>query len=394
MINLVSIFFITLLFGQFGGVQLLPGVTVFIHDIFAGLVLIFFLVRKFQRKEEIQGNLLQPLGIFTGIAIVSLLINVLHFSYIQLFLGSLYLWRLLLYAGLYVVVRNESLSVKFWLKGLYYVGVGIAALGFIQYIFYPSLRSMLSQGWDEHFYRLFSTLLDPNFTGLFLVLSFFLGIYLYTDKWKTQIRIGQLVIGMSLILTYSRSSFLAFIAGLVVFVILSKKKTLLIALVLGALIYAGLPTHGIDVNRLFRLDSTRARVNSYTEDIAFVKQSPFIGIGFNTLRYLAGREKILDSDGITSRDAGGLNSSILVVLITTGITGLVAFIFLLYRMFVLIVGKQDTLGFVGLACLIAILIHSLFNNSFFYSWILIWLWIFLGSIEKRNLSAKGKKTHF
>jgi len=381
---LIGVFFLSLLLGQFGGYQITPGITIFMHDVLSGILCLFFIFHQSHKKNSIKGVLLKPFFLFVSVAAISLLLNVGHFSYIQLFLGSLYLWRFILYFGLYVLVRNERLSQQFWINGLYVTGVGIALLGFAQYIFYPSLRNLLYLGWDEHYYRLFSTLLDPNFTGLFLGLTFFLGLYLYHQLKTPSLMVGQLVVGVAIILTYSRSSFLAFSIGLLVYVLLTRQKVLLLSLFFGALIYLGLPSHGIDANRLFRSTSSVARLQSYADSIPLVMESPIIGIGYNMLRYQTGRDKILDSDGIISRDAAGLNSSLLVVLVTTGIIGFCVFMYFLYKVFLVITFKKNILSYVGVSSFLTILIHSMFNNSLFYAWILIWMWIFVGCIELKN----------
>lgn len=378
---LISIFLASLVLGQLGGIQLSPGITIFFHDLLAVGIILISSFQYLTKKKEIQGSLIKPLSYFIGIAVVSLLLNVGKFSYSQLLLGSLYLWRFMLYAGLYLVARNEKISSMFWIVGLYCVGVSVAILGFVQYIFYPSLRNLLYQGWDEHYYRLFSTFLDPNFVGMFFVFSFFIGLFLYNKRWQIQISIGQIIIGVALILTYSRSSFLAFLAGILVFVILTRKKVLLLSIIFGGLIYAGLPNHGIDANRLFRSESASARISSYRESLILVQQSPIIGIGFNMLRYQATRQRMLDADGIVSRDAGGLNSSLLVVLVTTGIIGLSIFGYLVYKMAVVMYQRNDMVGYIGLSLMAALGVHSLFNNSIFYSWILIGIFIFWGSSE-------------
>jgi hypothetical protein len=41
---------------------------------------------------------------------------------------------------------------------------------------------------------------------------------------------------------------------------------------------------------------------------------------------------------------------------------------------------------VGISALAALLIHSLFNNSLFYAWIMIWWWIFMGIVERDTIS--------
>lgn len=376
---------ISLLLGQFGGVDIIPGVRVFLHDVVVFFIISLFFLRTIRRNSlsSIKGKLIRPMTYFVSAACVSLLLNIGGFSHVQLFLGSLYLWRFLLYFGLYIVVVNDHISPILWRRSVYLVGVAFAILGIIQYLFFPSLRSLLNQGWDEHYYRLFSTFLDPNFAGLFLVVSFFLGLSYASKKPSFTWFIMQSILLVSIVLTHSRSSFVAFVGGLVVFVLCTRKFSLLGILVFAGIIYALIPSYGVDTNRLLRSDSTLARIESYTKSVAAARIAPIFGIGYNMLRFQAARERMLDADGIISRDAGGLNSSLMVVFVTTGIVGFSLFLYLLFHVVRIVLSIQGIIASAIVSSLVAILLHSVFNNSMLYPWILLWVWIIVGSIEKQ-----------
>lgn len=382
---LLVILFIALLLGQFGGVDIIPGVRVFLHDVALLCIVSFFFFRAFRRKKisSIKGKLIRPMIYFASAALVSLLLNIGGFSHVQLFLGSLYLWRFLLYFGLYIVVLNEHIAPSVWRRGVYLFGVAFAIIGLVQYIVFPSLRSFLDQGWDEHYYRLFSTFLDPNFAGLFLVISFFLGLSYMSKKPSVIWFITQGILLVSIALTHSRSSFVAFVGALIVFVLCTKKFFLLGILVFAGIIYALIPSYGVDTNRLLRSDSTLARIESYTKSVAAARIAPIFGIGYNMLRFQAARERMLDVDGIISRDAGGLNSSLMVIFVTTGIVGFSLFLYLVFHIVRIVLSIQGSAAYATISALVAILLHSLFNNSMLYPWILLWVWVMVGSIEKQ-----------
>ncbi len=116
---------------------------------------------------------------------------------------------------------------KLWLKGLYAVGVGLGLIGLIQFFMYPDLRNLMYLGWDPHYYRLFSTLLDPNYMGLLLVFTLLMGFGIFTKKHSVWIIAGQLVTFVALLLTYSRSSFLALGAAIVVWTLIRKNWKLI-----------------------------------------------------------------------------------------------------------------------------------------------------------------------
>ena len=88
----------------------------------------------------------------------------------------------------------------------------ILVLGLIQYLIWPDLTQLYYLGFDDHFYRLTSTILDPAFTGLLLVFAvlFYLGKeYLQTKDWLVVL---LLILGLAL--TYSRASYLSLLVAL------------------------------------------------------------------------------------------------------------------------------------------------------------------------------------
>ncbi len=84
-----------------------------------------------------------------------------------------------------------------------------------------------------------------------------------------------------------------------------------------------------------------------------------------------------------SHAAGGVDSSILFLLVTTGVVGLSAYLYLLYMANVSDKSKKNTTQIQNLylSSVCALLMHSLFVNSLFYPWVLLWMWILIASME-------------
>lgn len=357
--KLCSLLFLgSLLLGQLGGISVYPGAVIYAHDIILFILLVFAVIQKKIRRYP---RLTRPIGMFIAAGVVSLLVNVHRFTPVQLAVASLYLVRWALYAGLYVLVLQDYVKRKVWLAGLYAVGVSFGILGLFQFSLYPDLRNLSYLGWDPHFYRLFSTFLDPNFAGLFLVLTLFLGMYFWKKKnMRVWIIMGESIALVSLLLTYSRSSYLALIAGLVFGALRVKKWMLLFAVgaFIAGIVY--LPKIPGSTLTLLRRDSTVARFDNWQHGAKLIGGAPIFGHGFNTLRFVT---------------PFGLDSSIEFITATTGFIGLAAYGYLLYCM---IKGKD----LIYQASFVALGIHSLFVNSAFYPWIMIWVWILTGEAEK------------
>ncbi len=362
---LIVLFLASLLAGQLGGISPFPGVVVYVHDIVLVLLLLFS-VRKFRGSK-----LTKPILLFIAVAALSLFVNIFRFPLPEIGFGSLYLVRWSFYAALYCIVVQDKKYVHFWLQGLYIVGVGLGVIGLLQFFLYPDLRNLMYLGWDPHYYRLFSSLLDPNFAGILLVLTLLLGFGLWKKKQHNYLLIiGQIVAFVSLLLTYSRSSYAALAVAVLCFAAWTKQWKIALGIVAFAVLVFVLPRTSGSTLSLLRQDSSQARVGNWQDSLQLIAKAPLFGYGFDTLRYLNKAPS-----AIISKSASGLDSSILFVLATTGVFGFAAYIYLLIMM--IRAGEKSMFYIVSV---VAILVHSLFVNSLFYPWVMIWIWILTGAV--------------
>lgn len=373
------VLFVSLIAGHVTGVSPSDGVFVYAYDGAVGLVLLAAMIRNISQHKRQYPRLAWHIMGFTAIGIGSLLLNNSRFIREEIGYALLYLVRWNLYAGLYwVSAFSGNLSV--WYIGLYGAGLGVAVLGLVQLWLYPDLRNLYYLGWDPHFRRLFSTLLDPNFAGLAIVLTFFLGLFLYPRIMRKHLLIfPQTILVLALLLTYSRSSYLAFFGGMIVYIIWEKsnraKNILRIGVVLLAVVLLSGQTEG---QRLTRSVSVRARIDNFTKAAALVRGSPIVGYGFNTLRFVQENASVQTSSAIPSRASSGVDNSILFLLVTAGVVGTAYYLWLLTHMARIANSSSLTASFV------AILVHSMFVNSLLYPWVMIWLWIIVGAREQEG----------
>lgn len=333
---LLPLLFLSLAFGQlqrFG--------PLYLHDFILALIL---LVNR--------PKLSRPVLYFGFAGLVSLFLAAFRLPLAQVLVGSLYLWRFVAYSLL--------LDLKVDKKYLLFFSSAIAGFGLIQYLLIPDTRFLLSLNWDEHYYRLISTLFDPNFTGIILVLGLVLTYFSYPRSWRL-----YLLHLSALLLTYSRSSYLALFAAIAAIAVIKRKFSyiLFIFLFLSSLFF--LPRPGGEGVKLERLASVGLRLDNYRLGIKLWQRNPIFGLGFNTLRYFR--------DNQLSHSAPGLDASLLFVLVTSGVIGLAAYLNLLCSLW-----KKSLLLKVSLASL---LVHSLFVNSLFYPFVMLWLFS-LASLDK------------
>ncbi len=250
----------------------------------------------------------------------------------------------------------------------------------LQYLFIPDITDLTSYGWDPHYFRVVGTFLDPGFTGIILVLGL---ILVFERIWKKNLLTKLLMffpLYTSLILTYSRSSYLAYMIGVAIVSFYKKSfKFLLVIITLGIFSLLILPRPGGEGVRLERQNSSFSRVNNWLTSLKISAIYPLYGIGFNNYRYVQRDLGTIPKENWEISHAGaGADSSLLFVLATTGILGLITYMILLHKIFC--PNKQSLVVFASLGALI---IHSFFNNTLFYSWTMIWMWMLIAINEEK-----------
>ena len=373
-------------------------------DIAIVILLLAWIVHNFESiiKDIKTDSLFLPIKWVVIIMCISLAVNFKNFSGSEILVGLSYIVRWVLYASLFFIVK--SFPSKFKEKILYLLlaaGGIVTFFGFLQYFFYSSLRNLYYLGWDEHMHRMFSTFLDPNYAGVFFVLYliFLLSIFLYFFENNKMMHAG--IVGLisvftlaSIFLTYSRSALITLLASAIIFCALTKKLKWIIGLILvwGVFVVIYSKSFYIENINLLRIASVEARIDSAIIAIQIIKDNPFLGVGFNTYRYVQTEYGFRNPVGasISHADAG-TDNSFLFIFATTGIIGLI-----LYLNFILNTIKRSYISYrkrtnrniqkyisvIIIASMGGIIINSLFINSLFYSFILVWMWILLGLNEE------------
>jgi len=121
-------------------------------------------------------------------------------------------------------------------------------------------------------------------------------------------------------------------------------------------------------------DSARFRLISWKNTLGFVKDNPIIGVGFNTYRFAQERKGLFDiTNPLGGHSGSGADSSLLLVLATTGVIGFISYISI--HLFSIFRGIQEKAP-PFLAISFSLLAESNFINSLFYAPILL-VWFFL-----------------
>lgn len=371
--------------GQLVSVPLFAGARISLLDICVGMLLVYAAARS--GKKRFIPLLWMPVLGFAGIALLSLAGT---FASLPLYVtggGALYILRWLLYAALYWVAAGSLFPPNAWVVTLTISGVAAACLGLMQYVWYPDLRNLAYMGWDPHYQRLFGTLLDPNFMGIIFAVTVLSLLGFEGKKFVWAKFLGIAVTLAALALTYSRSSLIALVAGLIAWGLLSGRKFAAAAIAASVVLMLLLLPHTGEGRNLLRTVSSYARLGNAERAISLIREKPLLGHGFNILRFVSLERSWIDETSIPSRSAGGLDTSILFVGATTGITGMLAFGYLIlsllrFGMRACAAKKIRFAGATYMSIMLALLVHSLFINSLFYPWVLVWIWVSTGVVEQ------------
>ena len=392
----VILFIFILLFpiAEVGRIQFANGVAISVNDIALGLLILSWLgFHLYKRKKFDKGFLFKPVILFSLIALVSLLLNFLNLKFGALLISFSYLLRWVFYASLYFIAKEFNPKFKLKISYLLLVsGFLVVLIGFAQYFFYPSLRNLYYLGWDEHLYRLFSSFLDPNFAGAFYVLYFLFVFSFITGLIKKKNRVKFIIVSLmgfltlvALYLTYSRSALIMLVVSVVVYLYLINKKKFILLILLGIFlsIFILPKSFQTEGTNFLRATSSESRVSTAKEALGIIQRNPLYGVGFNAFRYDRNQQGMTGPNWELSHGAAGTVNSFRFVIATTGVVGLIAFLWLIYK--ILFLGrinlKQNKLSIVLISLIVGLIFNSIFVNSFFYVLILEWVWIIAGLTE-------------
>lgn len=313
--------------------------------------------------------------IFIAAAILSLIFTPLHLKQMEFLVSFSYTLRFFLYVLFVWLTFSGAFGdlQKNLMKAFLFTGISFAILGLLQFIFFPDLRFLSIAGWDPHYFRTVSTFLDPNFAGAFLVLTLLLLMPLRGAQTTQRTLFLFALVYLTLLTTFSRSSYLMFLLSGFTLSFFKKSKTLFfgtiilfIILLAGFQIYTNLVSkpHNID-----RAQSASFRLNTWQQGLTLFQKSPILGIGFNAYRYGVKEYNLGDKQFLESHGSSSNDSSLLFVLSTTGVLGLLTYLYFLWTIF----KSSDGKNFILIAGLTGLLIHSFFANSLFYPPILAWI---------------------
>ena len=373
--------------GQFAAIVKQGEANFYLFDLvvslFAVYGIIFFLGST--RSLKLPKNLVL-FFVFFLVGFLSLLSVYYKYSFHQLLVSGLYLVRFFMYLSsgvvLYNMVLQNLISKNSVYKAFLLSGLFLSLAGFIQLKLLSDFEILNpALGWDPHKNRLASTFFDPNFTGAYLALC--LAVLLENFSYLKKLPKGLsskfyslyfAVLLIALFMTFSRSAWALFAIIVLIYGLFRFRLWLFLSLVIAFLAYYAVPRVQTRIAGITDpADSASFRVISWENTWEISKRNLVLGVGFNTFRYVQKEYGFLDPDNFYIHSGGGSDSSLMFVLVTTGIIGLSVFLFALASVFLRALASRDGPNVLILAVLSGVMVESLFINSLFYPQILFFI---------------------
>ncbi len=400
---LLTILFLLTTTGQIFRLWFFDRIGILPLDIFVFIIIGVWILKLFYKKETFWNKeLILPTTIFFSWALFSLLFNTaeLFLSLNEFLVSFAYYLRYLAYFLLLFVCVNEVKKDKnnYWLNIFIFSAVLISIFGFLQLKYFPNFYelNMDESWWDPHIWRFLSTWFDPNFLWGYIAftISILIGVIwdkLINKKFTTSFFIYNIIfilLLISLLLTFSRSAYLAFLIAWFIFALFADKRLIIIGIICVSLMISisdrakkRAYNAVISATALFTqtektLDPTsQLRVKSWKIGWDIFQNKPITWTGFNTLKIV---QKKYWSSMTNSHAGSGIDSSILTVMSTTGIIGIISFLWIYLKMIILSFKNYKKKRYISLwfiSGLCGIFIHSMFVNTLFFNLFLPYLFL-------------------
>lgn len=367
--RLIFVYLVLFPFGQILRASIsLYGRKIRLHPVdFVALIIFLLWIFEKSRKPKIY-TWIKALVVTS---VFSLLFSLSLFQLEEIYVGAMYLVRVFAYISVFLiswdVVREKAQLKSKLFMSLIAVSLATAIFGWIQYFLYPDLRSLAAYGWDDHYFRLIGTFLDPGFTSIILVFGLLASLAKYHRVKSKRLVFLSAFFLITIAFTYSRAGYLATLGGLLTLLYLKGKiRVFLVSVVVFILSILILPKPGGEGVNLGRTTSIFARITNYSESWQIFKKSPVFGVGFNNLCIY--REKYLGYLSTDAHSCSGTDSSLLFILAVTGFLGL--FVFAGLAIYLVKNVSSNTFGLTLLVSMSAVFIHSFFHNTLFYPWVM------------------------
>ena len=375
--------------------QVLPGIGLTLGKILAPVIFIVLILRNIQSLKQLSWpkTVTLPYVIFTGWCFLSVIAGPKIETGITP-LKSLVFYLVLMFFTYNLIDTREKLIKTI---NIFIIAVSLVSLyTVLGYLGITPGRFMYG---DMNQVRIIGSFDDPNKFGLILLISFSLILVQLYNHWTTRgkylfILAGLLVL-VSIILTFSRSTWLNGLLIVALFPFLSKRYRLWvyggIAVVLLVIIFWGNISYRIQMGTKVKDLSVTDRLVTNRAAIQLWKDNPILGVGLQNSFEAIQPYKKLQSGYAT--EATEIHNLYLKLLTETGLIGLLLFLYLEFSILRMAWNIRKSAhepetrmlsnGFVMLYCVF--LLQNLFVSFIYIS--LYWYLVALGAVFYRLIET-------
>ena len=324
--------------GQLGKVALGAGTTAYPHEVVMAVWAILLLIHS---RNTLKDKALAALNFcktytyaWMPFAAVALFSVVLALATSFTLLPLLYLARISYYL-LFGVLSTQLSHLPRQVVSQAVVGLGgiTAATGFLQFFLLPDTRFLFILGYDDHYYRMIGTHLDPAFQGALLLISAFVAAETKVIRNAPYFFAGYVAtLITALVLTFSRASYLGVLVWGVLLVRKNhfrKRQWLYVSsAILGtlAILFIAAYQVGGEGTKILRTSTIEARLSAASESVPQNTREALIGSGLFSVHRDTSRAVL---GGVEIPNQAKLPNSLFELLLQgTGLLGVTAFLYL------------------------------------------------------------------
>ncbi|HEX3865993.1 MAG TPA: O-antigen ligase family protein, partial [Gemmatimonadaceae bacterium] len=282
--------------------------------------------------------------------------------------------------------------------------LAFALFGILQSAFLPGFAQLLQDGgdlptWDIQGRRLVSTLLDPNFAGIVIVIGLLFRLARAAEGIRESVA-AMVVLGAAVLLTVSRSALIGLAVGVTVIAVVRGFQRRLLVMLAGAAVLAVpflplLASFAAGFNKLRYDMSAAQRLVPWTRAIRLMIEHPWLGVGFNAIRQAQESHQWRSVGGADVSLDGGL----LFVGAMTGLVGVFLYLFMVSRMWrgARRVWREPTASpderahaTATAAATAAVIAHSFFVNSLLLTFVMQIVWIMWGRLAHIRATRRAR----
>ena len=376
--------------GLYGAVVAMPIVTFKYISLLIFYTFLCYLIKKLYKKESlnltpVDGGLLVFFIILTFSSVFSITLNQS--------LKELFVYASILLMVFMVSRDLNKKELNTLLMCLVITATLVAILGIVQY----STGDMGGHGWVDVKTnpnlkaRAYSTMENPNILAEYLVIACSMSVALFLDS-KNRLRKILLFLStgitlLCLLMTFSRGGWMAFMLAFVMIILVENKKIIPIGLLLGMASLFFLPE--VVMDRLKTIGSLKDTSNAYRFSIwaaalRMLKDFWLSGVGLGYEAFM----KAYPNYMLSGIKAAHSHNSYLQLAIETGIFGLLAFLYNLFKTYtagIMVLMRsvqsfQKRITIAAMGAISGLLLHGLVEHILFDYRVIFSFWLMIAII--------------